>query len=59
MALMFLWHGFLQIPDLFASEAVYDVPQRRWVPFDPNAFPMPLMIVSTTSTNPVRDGCSG
>ena len=26
------------------------MPARKWVPFDPNAFPMPLMIVTPTST---------
>ena len=46
MALMFLWHGFLQIPTTFAGEIVYDPPAGRWRPFDPNAFPMPLMIVT-------------
>ena len=46
MALLFLWHGFLQLPDQFASTIVYDVPSRQWVRFDPNGFPMPLMIVT-------------
>jgi predicted esterase len=46
MAVLFLWHGYLQIPDQFASTIVYDVPLGQWVRFDPNAFPMPLMIVT-------------
>lgn len=46
MALLFLWHGFLQIPTTFAGEIVYDPPAGRWRPFNPNAFPMPLMIVT-------------
>ncbi len=50
MALMFLWHGFLQIPTTFAGEAVYDPPAGRWRPFNPNAFPMPLMIVTPFDT---------
>lgn len=53
MALMFLWHGFLQIPTTFAGEAVYDPfhpDGARWRPFNPNAFPMPLMIVTPFDT---------
>lgn len=46
MALLFLWHGFLEIPTTFAGEVVYDPPAGRWRPFNPNAFPMPLMIVT-------------
>jgi predicted esterase len=46
MALMFMWHGWMQNPIEFANTAVYDVPGGSWVPFDPNAFPMPLMIVT-------------
>jgi poly(3-hydroxybutyrate) depolymerase len=46
MALLFLWHGWMQAPTDFANEIVYDVPRGQWVPFDPNAFPMPLMIVT-------------
>ena len=30
----------------FANTIVYDVQAGQWVPFDPNAFPMPLMIVT-------------
>jgi predicted esterase len=48
MALLFLWHGWMQDPAKFANEIVYDVPAGKWVPFDPNAFPMPLMIVTPT-----------
>ena len=50
MAILFLWHGFLELPDIFRNEVVYDVPARRWVAFDPNAFPMPLMIVTPWDT---------
>jgi predicted esterase len=50
MALLFLWHGWMQVPTEFANTIVYDVPARRWVPFDPNAFPMPLMIVTPYDT---------
>ena len=50
MALLFLWHGWLQDPAKFANEIVYDVPLGKWVPFDPNAFPMPLMIVTPHDT---------
>lgn len=46
MALLFVWHGFAQDPATFAREVVYDVPAAKWVPFDPNAFPMPLLIVT-------------
>ena len=46
VALLFVWHGWLQQPGEFASTVVYDVPRGEWVPFDPNAFPMPLMIVT-------------
>jgi predicted esterase len=46
MALLFLWHGWMQVPTDFANKIVYDVGSRTWVPFDPNAFPMPLMIVT-------------
>lgn len=46
MALLFSWHGWMQDAKKFADEAVYDVPARKWVPFDPNAFTMPLMIVT-------------
>jgi poly(3-hydroxybutyrate) depolymerase len=51
VALLFVWHGFMQSPATFSNEAVYDVPAGKWVPFDPNAFQMPLMIVTPTSTN--------
>lgn len=50
MALLFLWHGFMQVPTDFANTIVYDVPSGKWVPFDPNAFPMPLMIVTPYDT---------
>lgn len=50
MAILFLWHGFLEWPDIFRNEIVYDVPAGRWVAFDPNAFPMPLMIVTPWDT---------
>lgn len=50
MALLFLWHGWMQDPAKFANEIVYDVPAAKWVPFDPNAFPMPLMIVTPVDT---------
>jgi predicted esterase len=50
MALLFLWHGWMQDPIDFANTVVYDVPAGQWVPFDPNAFPMPLMIVSPYDT---------
>lgn len=50
MALLFLWHGFMQVPTDFANTIVYDVPRGEWVPFDPNAFPMPLMIVTPVDT---------
>ena len=50
MALLFVWHGWNQVPTDFVNTIVYDVPARKWVPFDPNAFPMPLMIVTPTST---------
>ena len=46
MALLFQWHGWMQAPTDFANTIVYDVPSGQWVPFDPNAFPMPLMIVT-------------
>jgi predicted esterase len=50
MALLFLWHGFLEIPTTFAGEVVYDPPAGRWRAFNPNAFPMPLMIVTPFDT---------
>lgn len=50
MALLFLWHGWMQNPTDFANAIVYDVPSGNWVPFDPNAFPMPLMIVTPLDT---------
>jgi predicted esterase len=50
MALLFLWHGWMQNPTDFANTIVYDVPSGNWVPFDPNAFPMPLMIVTPVDT---------
>lgn len=50
MALLFLWHGWMQDAAKFANEIVYDVPAGKWVPFDSNAFPMPLMIVTPVDT---------
>jgi predicted esterase len=50
MALLFLWHGWMQVPTEFANTIVYDVPARKWLSFDPNAFPMPLMIVTPCDT---------
>ncbi len=50
MALLFQFHGWNQVPATFANEIVYDVPRGQWIAFDPNAFPMPLMIVTPTST---------
>ncbi len=50
MALLFLWHGWMQKPADFMSTIVYDVPSGQWVPFNPNAFPMPLMIVTPFDT---------
>ena len=50
MALLFVWHGWMQVPTEFANTVVYDVPARKWVAFDPNAFPMPLMIVTPYDT---------
>ncbi|MBM4363729.1 MAG: hypothetical protein FJ104_13695 [Deltaproteobacteria bacterium] len=47
---MFIWHGFNQEGDTFANEAVYDTRVGDWVPFDPNAFPMPLMLVTAHDT---------
>jgi len=46
VALLFLWHGWMQWPPTFHDTIVYDVPSGNWVPFDPNAFPMPLVIVT-------------
>jgi predicted esterase len=46
MALLFQWKGWLQAAKNFASTIVYDVPSGKWVPFDPNGFNMPLMIVT-------------
>lgn len=50
MALLFLFHGWMQAPGKFASEVVWDLPAGRWRPFNPNAFPMPLMIVTPHDT---------
>jgi predicted esterase len=50
MALLFLWHGWNQNPTDFANKIVYDTRAGTWVPFDPNAFPMPLMIVTPLDT---------
>jgi predicted esterase len=50
MALLFVWHGFNQAAATFASTIVYDVPSGKWVPFDPNAFNKPLMIVAPDDT---------
>jgi predicted esterase len=50
VALLFLWHGWMQMPWEFSSTVVYDPPAGQWKPFDPNAFPMPLMIVTPWDT---------
>ncbi len=50
MALLFLWHGWNQLPGDFTNGVVYDVPSGKWRSFDPDAFPMPLMIVTPWST---------
>ncbi len=50
MALLFVWHGWMQQPGEFANKIVYDVPSGQWVPFDANAFPMPLLIVTPHDT---------
>jgi predicted esterase len=50
MALLFLWHGWQQQPTTFRNTIVYDVPSGQWVPFDPNAFPMPLLVVTPYDT---------
>jgi predicted esterase len=50
IALLFLWHGWMQAPTDFANTVVYNVQSGQWVPFDPNAFPMPLMIVTPYDT---------
>jgi predicted esterase len=59
MALLFLWHGWNQQASTFASTIVYDVPSGQWVPFDPNAFPMPLMIVAPDDTGLFVVGLAG
>jgi predicted esterase len=59
MALLFLWHGWNQEAATFASTIVYDVPSGNWVPFDPNAFPMPLMIVAPDDTGLFVVGAAG
>jgi predicted esterase len=46
MALLFLWHGWMQAPNDFESKIVYDPVTSSWLPFDPNAFKKPLMIVT-------------
>ena len=50
VAILFLWHGWLQNPGQFADEVVYDVAGGQWRPFDPNGFPMPLVVVTPTDT---------
>jgi predicted esterase len=50
MAILFLWHGWMQLPSDFSGKIVYDVPSRTWKAFDPNAFNMPLMIVTPWDT---------
>jgi predicted esterase len=50
MALLFVWHGWLQDANQFAQTIVYDPAGSAWKPFDPNAFPMPLMIISPVDT---------
>jgi len=59
MALLFLWHGWNQQASTFASTVVYDVPSGKWVPFDPNAFPMPLMIVAPDDSGLFVVGLNG
>jgi predicted esterase len=59
MALLFLWHGWNQQAATFASQVVYDVPSGQWVPFDPNAFPMPLLIVAPDDTGLFVVGVAG
>ncbi|HTQ47599.1 MAG TPA: PHB depolymerase family esterase [Polyangiaceae bacterium] len=59
MALLFLWHGWNQQAGTFASQVVYDVPSGQWVPFDPNAFPMPLLIVAPDDTGLFVVGLGG
>lgn len=49
MALLFQWHGWNQLPNDFKNTIVYDPPAGKWRAFDPNAFPMPLMIVTPYS----------
>ncbi len=49
VALLFLWHGWNQLPSDFSGATVYDVPSGKWVSFDPNAFAMPLVIVTPYS----------
>lgn len=49
MALLFQWHGWNQLPGDFKNQIVYDPPAGQWKAFDPNAFPMPLMIVTPYS----------
>ncbi len=50
MAVLFLWHGWNQ-DERWSDEVVWDLPRGQWLPFDPNAFPMPLMIVSPLDRN--------
>lgn len=50
VALLFLWHGWMQAPWEFSSTVVYDPPSGQWRAFDPNAFPMPLMVVTPWDT---------
>jgi predicted esterase len=59
MALLFLWHGWNQDTATFAQQIVYDVPSAKWVPFDPNAFRMPLMIVTPVDTGLFAVGFNG
>jgi predicted esterase len=46
MAVLFAWHGWMQNPTTFSNAIVYDVPSAQWIPFDPNGFNMPLMVIT-------------
>jgi predicted esterase len=50
MALMFVWHGFMQNPATW--DAVYTPGANgHWGAFNPDTFPMPLMIINAVSTH--------
>jgi predicted esterase len=51
MALLFVWHGWLQNSSDFSDTVVYDPAAGEWKLFDPNAFNMPLMIISPVDKN--------